>query len=308
LKPSGPDNVDVECRASLQKLLRPRHYPAIDGWMRTHSTKDKMGVVKLAEAAVGDNGVPVKQDLAYNALMQPVQHNPKGRHRVSDAVHVTADRLQADLQKLRSGSDQQDLSLVAKRKFVRDFASVPNIDSVSEFYRLSDVPVAAEPAAKVLNEDARRGLTRWQTRAPEQSREATAQAMQSLRSINDAVEALPTYNDQLREKGHSGMAHERIHDYSLIRDAARSGLYARQPLMTTPGRGLSRSCPTIPPAYLSADELASVKRPGGFRVDLTDCEPLQMRKNRQRNIVSKIVQGGQTNWTSTYGAMAADLK
>jgi hypothetical protein len=274
--------------------------------MRNHGRKDKLGMMKLAEAAVGDNGVPVKQDLAYQALNEPVQHNTKGRHRLNTAVHVTADRQQVDLQRIRSGADQRDPGLVEKRRFVRNYASVPSIDTVSDFYRLSDTPVAAEPSAKVLNEDARRGLTRWQIRAPEQSREETAQIMQSLRSLQDAVGTLPSYDDQLRSRSGSSQAcGKHLWSYSLIRDAARNGLYSRQIPTMQSGRGLSRSCPSLPPAYISADEIDGVKRPGGYVVDLMDCERLQMKKNKERAHTSKIVQGGATSWTTSYAAMSA---
>jgi len=303
---SGADNLDLECKASLQKILKPRNYGAIDIWMRNHGTKDKKGIVLLAEAAVGDNGVPVRQDSAFAASQQPVQLNPQGRHRVSDAVHVTADRQQADLTKLRCGGDQRDKELVRKRKFIRDFAPIPSADSVSDFYRLSDVPVAAEPGAKALSEDARRGLSRWQIRGPERNREETAQICQALRSLGDAVTACPTYTDNLRgRRGGSQGCSDCLFEHGEIKRLSRSGCYMRRVPTTQPGQGLSRSMPTIPPAYIGAEEISNVKRPGGFVVNLMDCEPLQMRKNRQRNITSKIVQGGVCSWTTSYNAMCS---
>jgi hypothetical protein len=271
--------------------------------MQSHGRKDKLGLIKLASAAVGDNGVPEKQDLAYAALQQPVQQNTKGRHRLGEAVHVTADRQQHELTKIRSGADQSDLSLVRKRKFLREYASTPSIESVSEFYRLSDKPVANEESAKVLTEEARRGLTRWQIRGPERNREETAQIMQSLRSIGDSVKSMPSWHDQLRARDMGESVGNSLHTDASVRTAARHGLYQRNMPTYQSGRHLSRSCPTIPPSYLSHDELKNVGRPGGYVVDLMDCEPLQMKKNRQRNITSKIVAGGATSWTTSYGLM-----
>lgn len=293
----------------MQKLLKPCNYGAIDIWMRNHGTKDKKGVLLLAEAAVGDNGVPVQQDKAYAAARQAVHTNTKGRHRVSTAVHVTPDRQQHDLLKVRCAEDQRDPDLIRRRKFLKDFVPVPSTESVSDFYRLSDVPVSAEPGAKVLTEDARRGLTRWQIRGPEQSREDAAQICQTLRSLGSAVDACPTYHDQLRirKSGSQGCIENLLSD-SLVRQAKQRGNYMRQLPMTRPGAGLSRSMPTIPPSYITGEEIENVKRPGGYVCNLMDVEPLQMKKNKQRNITSKIVQGGATSWTTSYSAMLGTVE
>jgi len=293
----------------MQKILKPSHYQAIDVWMRNHGSKDKKAMVLLAEAAVGDNGVPVDQVQAYKALQEPVQLNPKGRHRVSTSVHVTADRQQVELTKVRCGDEQRDKELVRRRNFVRDFTPIPSVDSVSDFYRLSDVPVSNEPGTKVLNEDARRGLTRWQIRGPERNREEAAQICQALRSLNSATEACPNYTDALRQRkvGTHGCTNC-LYDYGAVKRAARSGNYMRTLPMTQPGQGLSRSMPTLPPAYIDPKEISNLKKPGGYVVDLMDCEPLQMKKNKQRNITSKIVQGGACSWTTSYDAMCSKPK
>jgi hypothetical protein len=90
-----------------------------------------------------------------------------------------------------------------------------------------------------------------------------------------------------------------------VRQAAKSGTYMRRVPTTQPGLGLSRSMPTIPPSYLTEAEIGNVKRPGGYVCSLMDCEPLQMKKNKQRNITTKIVQGGATSWTTSYNAMCS---
>lgn len=262
--PSGPDNLDVECKASLQKLLKPSHYSAIDVWMRSHGTKDKKGVLKLAEAAVGDNGVPVQQDKAYAASQQQVQMNTKGRHRLVDAVHVTPDRMQHDLLRVRSGEEQRDKDLVRRRKFLRDYTPIPSTESVSDYYRLNDVAISREPSAKVLNEDARRGLTRWQIRGPENHREDTAHVMQALRSLSSAVDAVPQYADSMRARGSGGESHDRLFDHGQIKEASRSGHYIRRVPTTQPGAHLSRSAPTLPPAYMKEEDLQNITRPGGY--------------------------------------------
>jgi len=300
----GPTNLDLECKASLQKLLKPSNYGAIDVWMRNHGTKDKKGILALAEAAVGDNGVPVQQDKAYACANQRTQLNRNGRHRVATAVHVTPDRQQVDLTKVRCAEDQRDQDLIRRRKFLNDFVPVHSTETISDFYRLSDVAVSKEPGAKVLTEDARRGLTRWQIRGPEQNRENAAQICQALRSLGSAVDACPTYQDQLRNRrsGSQGCI-DCLLEHSAVQQASKSGNYMRRLPMTQPGLGLSRSMPSIPQQYLSHEEIANIKQPGGYVVDMNDCEPLQMKKNKQRNITTKIVQGGATNWTTSYNAM-----
>jgi len=293
----------------MQKILKPSNYGAIDIWMRNHGTKDKRGMVLLGEAAVGDNGVPVHQDSAYKALQQTVKLNPKGRHRVDDAIHVTADRAQADLLRIRCKEDQSDKELVRRRKFVSDFAPVPSTDSVSEFYRLGDVPISSEAGAKVLTEDARRGLTRWQIRGPERNREETAQICKALRSLGGAVDGIPQYTDEMRNRRTGGQGCSScLHDYGEVKRASRNGSYIRRLPRTQPGEGLSRSMPTIPPAYISTEELAAVKR-GGFSVTvgLNDCEPLQYMKNIQRNKFTKIVNGGATSYSTAYNEMSAAI-
>jgi len=248
---------------------------------------------------VGDNGVPTQQDKAYAALQQTVQLNPKGRHRVADAVHVTADRQQHDLTRLRCHEDQKDKELVKKRRFLNDFHPTPSTDSVSEHYRLGDVPISQEPGSRVLSEDARRGLTRWQIRGPERHRQEAAQICKALRSIDSAVKALPTYQDHLRGSRPGGHATERLFEQSFVKQASKSGNYMRQLPMMVPGAGLSRSMPTIPPSYMTKEEIKNVEGPGGYMCGLMDCEPLQFKKNRQRAIVSKMVQGGACSWATT---------
>lgn len=312
----GPTNLDLETKASLQKLLKPSNYGAIDTWMRSHGIKDKKAINALAEAALGDNGVPVqktenfyraaRQDLEYSAARQPVQLNKQGRQRVQTAIHVTPDRQQADLMKVKCGEDQRDPDLIRRRKFLNDFVPVHSTESMSDYYRLSDVPVSAEPGSKVLTEDARRGLTRWQIRGPEQNRETTAQVCQALRSLGDAVQAVPTYTDRLRERrsGSQGCIPCLI-DNAAVKQAHRSGQYMRTlPMDYGSGAALSRSMPTIPPAYLSEEEISNIKRPGGYVVNMNDCEPLQRNKNKQRNITTKIVSGGATSYTTSYNTMA----
>jgi len=302
---SGPDNLDVDCKASLQKLLKPSNYGAIDIWMRNHGTKDKKGILLLAEAAVGDNGVPVQQDQAFNAAKQAVQLNPKGRHRVANSIHVTADRQQVDLSRVRCGEDQRDKDLIRRRNHLANFVPVHSTDTVSDYYRLGDVPVSAEPGAKVLTEDARRGLTRWQIRGPEQNRENTAQICQALRSIGSAVDAVPRYTDNLRiRKSGSQGCIDCLFEYSGVKQATKNGNYERRLPMSQPGQHLARSMPTLPPAYIHPDEIRNITRPGGYVVDLLDCEPLACKKNKQRNITTKLAQGGACSWSTSYGAMS----
>lgn len=303
----GPDNLEIECKAALQKMLKPINYGAINVWMRNHGTKDRKGILLLAEAAVGNNGFPVEQHKAFAALQEPVQMNTKGRHRVSTSVHVSADRQQHDLLRVKSSEEQHDKELVRRRKHLEQFASVPSTDSVSEYYRLGNVPVASEPGAKVLTEDARRGLQRWQVRGPEKNKQETAQICQALRTLDQAVKALPTYVDSLRQRkdGSQGCT-ECLLDYGAVKQLSRSGNYMRQIPMTRPGAGLSRSMPSLPPAYIHPSEIDDVmEKPGGYVVGLMDCEPLQRMKNYKRNITTKIVNGGATSWTTSYQSLGS---
>lgn len=259
----------------------------------------------MAEAAVGDNGVSVQQDKAYAASRQPVQLNPKGRHRVATSVHVTADRQQADLLKVKSGEEQRSKDLLRRRNFLQDYAPMPSTESVSDYYRLSDVPVSAEPGAKVLTEDARRGLARWQIRGPEQNREQTAHICQALRSLGESVNACPTYTDAIRGSRSGAHATDRLLDHGSVKQLHRSGNFIRRIPMTQPGQGMSRSMPTIPPAYLDRETIENIKRPGGYVVNLMDNEPLQMMKNKRRSDTTKMVQGGSTSYETSYNTSFA---
>merc|ERR1712125_16290 len=98
--------------------------------------------------------------------------------RVASKPQVTADRVQADL-------------LQKKREWFKDWAPVPSVDSVGDFFHLKDNPVQAHPISQVLSESARRGLQRWQVAGPEQGLGTAANAMRSLRKIHDAVARVP---------------------------------------------------------------------------------------------------------------------
>lgn len=303
--PRGPDNLDVACKESLQKLLKPSHYGMIGPWLNAARTKDKEGVLKLAEAAVGTNGIAPDPTSTHAAMMEPVQQNSKGRAKLCKAVHVTADRAQVDMVRNRCGADQRDVELVKKRRAFNEFAPVHNRDSVSDYYRLNAVPIVKEDSAKVLTEDARRGLVRWQVRAPEQDRETTAQVMSSLRSLSSSVSSLPTYTEHTRFRADpdGSATTSALHDFAAYSVAKRRS----HVLGRAGGLTHSRSAPAgtfipLPTSVIDPKEVSNIQRPGGYVVGLNDIEPIQMRKNKQRNISSKIpLMGGNRDWSTTYG-------
>jgi len=264
---AGYDSLDLECTASLQKILKPSNYVAINPWMQSANSKDKRCIVNLAKAsAAAEDARMENQALAHAKSMQPVVQNAKGRRRLASAIQKTADRAQCDLFINRSLADQADKGRLQSRRHLQAFASVPSLHSVSDYYSLADRPIASDPSMRVITDAARRGLALWQVRGPEENPESTAEVMQSLRSLSSTVAKMPMPQATLQ---HSG------------------------------------SAPALPRPFYDPIEISNVSKPGGYRVGLQDKEHIAMLKNKTRNQNSKLpLMGGSCDWVTSYGIMA----
>mmetsp|Transcript_75486 Transcript_75486/g.233524 ORF Transcript_75486/g.233524 Transcript_75486/m.233524 type:complete len:274 (+) Transcript_75486:200-1021(+) len=235
----------------------------------------------------------------FKASREPAHFNSNGRPKLMKAVHVTADRVQHDMLRNKSRGDQKDEALHEKRRFVSSYSAVPSRDTVSDYHRLSEVPIARDPTMQVLTEHARRKLHNWQVRGPEQSRECAAQVMRSLRSLTKAIERLPTYAEHSAHQQTScgDACTASLHDYSkVVPKGHRLFKAATVPLQH------SRSSPAVvqPLPLIDPEELDALNRPGGYLVNHADSAPLQMLKNKDRAVKSKIpIAGGRRDWSTS---------
>lgn len=294
----GSSNLDIKCKESLQQILRPNNYSVIVPWVNSASKDQKEDMVRLARSAAIADSEASDPRKAWAVSQEKVQVNAKGRPRLAQAVHCTPDRAQSDLLRNRHGEDQRDASLARKRRFFTDFVQVPSSDSVNDFYRLSEVPVGSDASVGVLSERARRGLQRWQVHGPEKDREVSASVMRSLRSLNSAIKSMPSYSEQSQVGSRS--RGDVLFEFSK---SAPRGM--RSLPKTSPPGGLlhSNSAPATLRPLIDPQDISTITKPGGYVVKLTDKEPVQMLKNKQRNQVSKIpLAGGNREWSTTYEA------
>lgn len=295
----GPSNLDIECKASLQHLLKPSHYSVIAPWMAHARTEDKRDMVKLGQIT-RDGAVELTDPLtAHTARKQPVVVNGNGRARLATSVPCTADRMQHDLFRNRHGSEQRGTEKLAKRQFMADYVPIPSVKSVDDFHRLRDVAVASDSSTKVLTEQARRNLQLWQVRGPEKDSIASAQVMRSLRSISDAVANLPTYHEHSRGAAPGGQGcTQSLHEYGKVvpkgpRNFKSGSLHMSR---SAPSLGIR----TMPPPYIEPEELEQIHRP----VNLFDKAEIMRMKNKHQGSRSQVcMTGGNQEWSTTYNAM-----
>jgi len=300
----GPTNLDLECKAALQKLLRPSNYNIVEPWLRQAPIQAKKDVANLEKQLVAAERDAADARKAYVMSQEKLVSTQQGRPRLASAVQVTADRQQADLLRNRCGSDAKDRFREAKRQFARDFAPIPNQDSVHQQYCLQDMPLGTSDVVKVLTEDTRRRLSAWQVRGPERNKEASACVMRALRAINQAVEGMPTYQKHAAHQ-YSGGIHDSLTDYSYIKPRSLHRHSRNLPNTMQPNGTLSRSlsCPVSLPRYIDPQEFQKVSNPGGDIIDWVGDEVIiQGAKNRERSIRHKLKSTflGPTDWTSTY--------
>jgi len=287
--------LDLECKESLQKILKPCHYPVIVPWMKAAGTEAKRDMVSLARHASGVSTECVDPVTTFKASREPALVNPNGRPKLVKAVHVTADRAQHDMLRNRSQSDQRDEALQEKRRFFSTFHPIPSRDTVSDFYRLAEVPVARDPTMQVLTEHARRKLHNWQLRGPEQSRESAAQVMRSLRSLSQAIARLPTYAEHsVQHEGGEALTGSLFEFSKTVPKGHRTLKAPSVPLRH------SSSSPAVLQPLIDPEDLSAVTRPGGYLVNHADSAPLQLLKNKQRAMTSKIpMNGGRQDWSTS---------
>eukprot|EP00929_Paragymnodinium_shiwhaense_P052942 TRINITY_DN26505_c0_g1_i1.p1 TRINITY_DN26505_c0_g1~~TRINITY_DN26505_c0_g1_i1.p1 ORF type:complete len:341 (+),score=64.44 TRINITY_DN26505_c0_g1_i1:110-1132(+) len=297
---TGPTNLDLYAKDALQELLKPCNYAAIQPWLWEARTQEKRDVVKLAELARQGGNCANCPPAWLPPPQEPVIKNEHGRVRMVKTVPVTADRVQSDLQKARSGSEQRSTALAKKRNWCRDWAPIPNINTVGDFYHLRDHGLYQNECAQVLSESAKRALYRWQIEGPEKHMGISANVMRSMRSLADAVARIPRYT-QVQNRQSSGYGRRDLL-YEYGQEVPASNVIQPRTLMPAPyaipDRTLvhSSSAPATLRPIIDPADIARIKQPGGQVVDLMDREPLAMLKNRQRNNTSSVGGGGSTEY------------
>eukprot|EP00441_Pelagodinium_beii_P023499 CAMPEP_0197657120 /NCGR_PEP_ID=MMETSP1338-20131121/44436_1 /TAXON_ID=43686 ORGANISM="Pelagodinium beii, Strain RCC1491" /NCGR_SAMPLE_ID=MMETSP1338 /ASSEMBLY_ACC=CAM_ASM_000754 /LENGTH=312 /DNA_ID=CAMNT_0043233425 /DNA_START=125 /DNA_END=1063 /DNA_ORIENTATION=- len=302
LPKKGPSNLDIECKASLQQILRPSNYGVINPWMESATIGMKRDMVQLAKMVKSAGERPVQAPVA----MTQVIAIPSGRQRAANVVPVSADRAQADLLRNRSGSDARDVALQAERQYCDRYARIPSTGSVADFYRLKNAPVQMEPSTKVLTDLARARLQQWQVHGPEADHHVSAEIMRSLRSIASAVERLPTYADhRISAQPTQQGLRDSLYEYSKTTSMTGSRILKEK---VAKGRVMahSSSAPAVFRPVVSEEDVSAITRPGGYVVKLMDQTPLQMLKNKSRSAQSQVqMTGGGSDWKTTYGVMAS---
>jgi len=293
LAASGPSNLDMVCKDALLQMLKPRNYPVIMPWIRSASSKEKRNVVNLASCASAADMQFEDQVVALKAAQQPVVANSHGRTKLADSMHITADRLQSDLLRSRSGSDQRDNELQKKREFLASFHEVPSRDSIADFCRLGERPIASDASAQVLTEYARNRLQQWQVRAPERDRQATADVMRSLRDLSNSVQWLPQHTVG-RVRGANALACSSSSVLPTMPRSRASPSARDDALMQH-----SYSSPAILRPLIDPQEITAIHRPGGFMVQHSDHPQLQRMKNKERAIKSTMSLAGKNDYTTS---------
>eukprot|EP00931_Biecheleriopsis_adriatica_P009585 TRINITY_DN110651_c0_g1_i1.p1 TRINITY_DN110651_c0_g1~~TRINITY_DN110651_c0_g1_i1.p1 ORF type:complete len:316 (-),score=56.09 TRINITY_DN110651_c0_g1_i1:126-1073(-) len=302
---SGPTNLDLECKAALQQILRPSNYGVINPWMQSASVGMKRDMVQLA-AMVREAGQFGKTPQSAALLRKTtVIANPSGRQRAANVVPVTADRAQQDLLRVRCGSEVTDVAVEEKRRYFARYSRIPSTDSIADFYRLTHAPVHMEESTKVLTEQARARLQKWQIMGPESNPNTSAEIMRSLRSIASAVNRLPTYAEHTssRQPGSQGLK-DSLYEYSKV--VPRGGRILKEPrvIRKTPH---TSSAPAILRPVVEPADIEAISKPGGYVCKLMDQTPLQMLKNKSRATQSQVqMSGGSCDWKTSYSVMSMD--
>lgn len=280
----------------MQKTLKPCYFSVIVPWMQSASIEAMRDMVKLGRAMEAGESEPRKEETAQ------VLVNSTGRGRLENAIPCSGDRHQVDLLRNRSKSDQTSKTRNAERRSFAEFSmgGLPNTQSVSDYFRLAQVAISKEETSKVLTEQAKRRIERWQVRGPDENPAVAAQVMRSLRSICNAVSQLPTYAESRGCRSGGQVCTDSLYEFSLVAPkGARTFKVAStgvlRPSMSEPT--LQRSSADTKPRSLVS-----------WTLNLDDAAPVQRRKNKERSITTKIpLAGGQQTWDTTYAVMGNDI-
>jgi len=279
--------IDAACKESLHELLRPQLYNVIEPWMTTASTKDKVQVVHLAKIAHGDVHVKASKETIQNGF---------GKKTPTEFVHQSLDRAQSDLFRKSCNAPEINRPLSRRRRHFHDYEETPSGGTVSQYFRLNNSPVKTEGYAKLLNAKASDKLSHWQHHADHTQNCERAQVVESLRNLQRAVTALPTYTEHLLKNPRlaNGPRGNALYQYSKKSNWV-------PPLRRTESGPAEFADPEEDP------EISNITKPGGYRVKLTDTSRVQFLKNKQRSMTCKVVMmGGSGAWQSTYsGAFPA---
>lgn len=275
-------NLDIACKKCLTQVLRPQLYTVIEPWMNTASSKEKREVLALAKVARGDVHVNPRNATTVNVFGKttPLNHN-----------HQALDRVQGDLYTKQCNSDDVNKPLEQRRLHFKDYEPIPSGANVKHYFSLNNSPLKKEPYAKLLNAKSQGNLEKWQCHGYHKEYFKRAQVVQTLRNLDRAVNSLPTYTDQLLRNPQlaNGPRSDALFQYSKKEDYV-------PPLRKT------ESAPQIPQDTTESDMvMMSIKRPGGYRVELQDGQRVQFLKNKERSMTCKVtMMGGSGVYASTY--------
>lgn len=267
-------NLDHACKESLNGLLRPTMYNVIQPWMETASDQDKRNIVKLSKVCNGSVHVDTRDPTTINIFGKttPLKHN-----------HQTLDRAQSDLFEKQTKDDAINRPLARRRKHFHDYEQIPAGASVANYFQMNNKPIKMKPYSRVLTAACQDKLAKWQEYGNHQEFQARATFVESLRNLDRAVDALPTYTQHLlnnprMEKSRAGRGN------ALFQ-------YSKKETYVAPLRRVATAPVEIEPPP-EDPEIAKISKPGGYRVELTDSQNVQMLKNKTRSTTCKVVMMG----------------
>lgn len=277
--------LEVKCKETLNGLLRPPLLTAIDPWMRSASPKEKRNLVQVGTVLNGEK--------LFGS--DPAVVNTFGKVTPMKHCYKTMDRAQTDLFRKSCNSREVNNPLKQRRdNYLRHCAAEPCGATVTNYFALNRKRLNSQSYSKLLNKDAQMKLTNWQSNGDHYAEEQRAEMVESLRGVERAVGASPKYvvysNSPERRNPQRGRT---LYDFWKTRRTAEETGIMRS--VSTPGlMGGTES-------DLPDPELANIKKPGGYRVNMTDTTQLQYMKNKQQALACKVVMmGGSGGWETTY--------
>lgn len=273
----NPTNLDIACKKCLIQVLRPQLYNVIEPWMSSASAVDKSRVCQLAKIARGEVAIDDKKASVLNQF---------GKKTPLDYRYQALDRAQNDLYTRKCNDGDVNGKLEKRRNHFQKYVEVPSSQSVNNYYKMNNAPLKQEPWARLLNSQAQKNLEMWQNHGYHDDYKIRSQVVESLRNLDRAVEFLPNYNDVCRvAKEHGGNP--------LYMDS-------KKPQWVPPLRRVESSPAVLEPPPGVHPEVAKIKQPGGYRVQLVDHVKIQFLKNKERSMTCKVVMmGGNGAWQTS---------
>merc|ERR1719191_2295242 len=240
--------------------------------METASDFDKRQICKLWKVCKGDVHVDTRDPTTINAFGKTVPLNH---------LHQTLDRAQSDLFQKKTKDDDVNRPLARRRKHFHDYEETHSGPSVDNYFKINNKPIKQQPFARVLTANCQDRLSKWQEYGNHRQFQQRAQVVESLRNLDRAVTALPTYTEHL------------LNNPKLEKSGRGHALYefAKKVEYVAPLRRVNTApIPFEPPEV--DPEIEKVSQPGGYRVNPQDSGSIQFLKNKTRSTTCKVVMMG----------------